>query len=178
MDRQCGDCQLCCALLPVKEIGKAANTRCEYQRHGKGCSLYRYVTFPRSCKVWTCVWLLGADSYDLRRPDRTHYVIDVMAEFVTSRDGDGNATPIPVIQVWVDPKFPDAHRDPALRRFLARRGLEGVAGLIRYGSDKAFFLLPPAMSHTGDFIEMKSNVTMNETEHTPQQIADTLREIL
>lgn len=40
MNRVCGDCQLCCLLMPVEEMGKKASVRCKYQRAGKGCSIY------------------------------------------------------------------------------------------------------------------------------------------
>ena len=42
--RKCGDCQLCCKLVPVADnlvgLHKPANTRCPYQRHHKGCTIY------------------------------------------------------------------------------------------------------------------------------------------
>ena len=71
MERKCGDCQLCCKLLPTKEIGKVANTRCEHQRTGKGCTIY--ARRPFSCSSWSCRWLLEDDTADLSRPDRAHY---------------------------------------------------------------------------------------------------------
>jgi hypothetical protein len=38
--RRCGDCQLCCKLLPTREVNKPANTRCQHQRAHKGCAIY------------------------------------------------------------------------------------------------------------------------------------------
>jgi len=32
MNRTCGGCTLCCKLLPVRELKKPANTRCQHQR--------------------------------------------------------------------------------------------------------------------------------------------------
>lgn len=117
MNRRCGDCTLCCKLLPAPELEKPAGARCSHQRHGKGCAVY--ARRPWSCATWTCRWLAGDDTSDLSRPDRVHYVIDVMPDFV--RVGPDSQA-VPVVQVWIDPDYPDAHRDPRLRAYLARRG--------------------------------------------------------
>jgi hypothetical protein len=37
MTRQCGDCQLCCKLLPVPPLQKAAGVACRFQKFHKGC---------------------------------------------------------------------------------------------------------------------------------------------
>ena len=39
MTRQCGSCTLCCKLIPVEELHKAAGQRCQHVRAGKGCSI-------------------------------------------------------------------------------------------------------------------------------------------
>ncbi len=79
-DRKCGDCSLCCKLLPMPELAKPANKRCKHQRYGKGCAIY--ARRPDSCRTWSCRWLLGEGTDDLPRPDRSHYVIDPMPDFV------------------------------------------------------------------------------------------------
>ena len=61
--RNCGDCQLCCKLVPTKEINKPANTRCKHQKVGKGCGIY--AQRPFSCMVWNCRWLVNDDTADL-----------------------------------------------------------------------------------------------------------------
>ena len=177
--RKCGGCTLCCRLLPVHHGASAggidlpgswhkkAGERCRHQRTGKGCAVYRQAGFPTACAIWNCRWLTGIDTQDMRRPDRAHYVLDVMPDYVTVTV-DGTATKIEVVQVWCDPKFPDAHRDPALRAYLARRGEEGVAALIRYSSKDAFFLAPPAMSSDGQFHENHDG--KSEPERSPQQM--------
>jgi len=38
--RVCGSCSLCCKLLPIPPLNKPAGKRCDYQRHGKGCTIY------------------------------------------------------------------------------------------------------------------------------------------
>lgn len=143
MMRQCGDCQLCCKLLPVPEIGKLANTKCKHQRHHVGCTVYH--NLPISCATWNCRWLVNDDTGDLSRPDRSHYVIDIMPDHVTAEMG-GVSGNIQVVQIWVDPKHPNAHRDPALRRYLERRASENTIGIVRYNASEAIVLLPPAMT--------------------------------
>src|SRR5437660_3422800 len=129
-ERQCGDCQLCCKLLPMKggdkpqfsetiaqlvELGimtaadaramepdfyKPAGKRCPHQRHGKGCAIY--ARRPFGCRFWNCRWLVNDDTAELSRPDRSHYVIDVSPDFVTLRhDDSGEPDVVSVIQVWV-----------------------------------------------------------------------------
>lgn len=163
-ERKCGDCQLCCKLLPTKEISKPANTRCQHQKTGKGCGIY--TQRPWSCRLWNCRWLLNDDTADLSRPDRSHYVIDVIPDYIQIEDNvTGELTPIPVLQIWIDPAFPDAHRDPHLRAYLARRGAtDGMAALIRNGSNDAFVLFPPALASDGKWHEEHSN--MREGEHS------------
>jgi hypothetical protein len=181
--RQCGDCQLCCKLLPmhagegnrnstaaemikagllsltdaataIKAWDKAAGKPCQYQRHSKGCTVYE--RRPFACRFWNCRWLVNNDCDDLRRPDRSHYVIDIMPDFVTLVDKDtGARTNVEVVQIWVDPKYLDAHRDPALRAYMERQGQKGIAAIIRWSSDKAMTIFPPNMSNDGEWHEVR-----------------------
>lgn len=145
-DRKCGRCSLCCKLLPMPELKKPANTPCRYQRFGKGCTVY--ARRPLSCQTWSCRWLLGVDTGDMPRPDHCHYVIDPIPDFVrmVNQETGELQVNVEVVQVWLDPGFPDAHRDPALRRYLLRRGDENVAALIRLNGQDAFALFPPQMA--------------------------------
>jgi len=158
--RQCGDCQLCCKLLPVRSLDKGAGERCRHQSHARGCKVYHQLgRVSPECRLWSCRWLVNDDAGDLRRPDRSHYVLDIMPEYVTLQDGEGKRTPIPVVQIWVDPSHPDAHRDPALRAWLQRRAIaEGVAGLVRYSDTAGFVIFPPSLSDDGQWHEAESNL--------------------
>lgn len=157
--RQCGGCTLCCKLLPmsaaagrardarflergvplfevaraIPEFDKAAGARCPLQRAGHGCKAY--AVRPLGCRFWSCAWLRGDDTGP--RPDRAHYVVDESPDFVTNAAG----VTMPVVQVWIDRDFPDAHRDPALRRYLLERWeRDGHAALIRFDNKAAMFL--------------------------------------
>lgn len=160
--RRCGACQLCCKLLPAKELDKPDNTRCQHQKVGVGCRIY--ASRPASCRFWSCRWLTMADTAELKRPDRSHYVLDPVPDYVTAVDNTtGAERVVPCIQIWCDPDYREAHRDPALRRFLERRAAEGGwCGLVRYGTGDAVLLVPPSMSENRRWNETGSMLTRRE----------------
>lgn len=166
--RKCGECTLCCKLISVRELNKDAGQRCDHQRMGKGCAIYE--KRPMSCRFWNCRWLVEDDTADLSRPDRSHYVVDIMPDFVTAMPDGGEKVHVQVVQVWVDPKYPDAHRDPALRAFLARRGEEGIAAIIRYNATDAFVLAPPAMNK-GEWREIRTAVSSGQSHSLAETAA-------
>lgn len=165
-ERQCGDCTLCCKLVPVRELDKGAGQRCLYQRHGAGCTIYAHR--PMSCQLWSCLWYADAPrTADLRRPDRSHYVIDIFPDFVEVTGGEETIR-LDVVVVWVDPKYPDAHRDPALRAMLER---QRSAALIRYSATDGFVIFPPELSPTGRWWERRREPGDSTTgEHTVEEI--------
>jgi hypothetical protein len=172
MTRQCGDCQLCCKLLPVQELGKLANQKCRHQKFGVGCAIY--TRCPRSCRLWSCQWLIGGEHTEtLRRPDRGRYVIDIIPEFITVRPHDGSSeTRVPVVQVWLDPRFPNAWRDAGLLAYLDQRSQQGFAALIRTSSHQASVLWPPRLTGEQEWKLMPS--AMCEAQHSADEIVDTL----
>lgn len=157
MTRACAGCTLCCKLIPVEELSKKAGHRCQHQRHGKGCAIYD--KRPLSCREWACLWLKGEEAGEplkLRRPDHVHYVLDEVPDIVRAVDQEtGQAQQIDVMQVWCDPKFPDAWKDPDLLDLLER---VGIVALVRYDSAKGFGLFPPSRSPDGKW--HRSNSTM------------------
>lgn len=147
--RRCASCTLCCKLLPVPPLGKKAGEKCKHQRF-KGCTVYHKPGMPPECMLWSCRWLVNDDTADLQRPNVSHYVIDIMPDHITLQDNQtGALMAIQVVQIWVDPAHPNAHRDPALRAYLLRRGEEGIAALVRYDAKRAMTLLPPNMIGSG-----------------------------
>lgn len=176
--RRCGECTLCCKLLPVKGLPfvKGAGERCKHQRMGKGCAIY--AARPASCRLWNCRWLGDPEATrDLRRPDRAHYVIDVMPDYVTVTDRDSSdQQKIPVLQIWCDAAHPDAHRDPALRAFLEAEGRQGFAALVRYAGDsgQGWALFSPTLTGKDHWVEVPTDRQMAAKEHTPDEIAAVL----
>lgn len=173
MNRQCGDCQLCCKLVPVKELNKKAGQRCKHQKFKKGCMIYHQPNkgFPSSCALWNCAWLVDEYAADLSRPDRSHYVVDIMPDFVTLQNKAGEDKHIGVIQVWCDPAYPTAHRDPALRAYIERRSQkEHIGALVRFDEEKAIFLAPPALTQD-DWFEKESTQPIKR-EHSIEELAE------
>lgn len=174
MTRQCGSCQACCTLLPTPEVPTLAGERCRHQRFRKGCAIYAERPLP--CRLWSCRWLVEDDTADLPRPDRAGYVIDILPDFVAIQDHvTGTERRLEVVQVWVDPRRPDAHRDPALRAYLERRAAEGKAALVRFDSQHAMVLFAPALSSTGKWVEHTSGC--RAAEHSAREVAVVLGEI-
>ncbi len=92
-----------------------------------------------------------------------------MPEFITLQSGDASED-IEVIQIWCDPRFPEAHRDPKLRAFLERRANEGVMALVRFGSDGgAIVLIAPCLNNANIWIEHKSQCSV---QHSVAEIFD------
>jgi len=170
--RSCGECTLCCRLLPVDDyvaidgrelpgaLHKPAGERCPHQRHN-GCAIYD--RRPDCCRMWSCRWLTSDDTRDIRRPDRCHYVIDITPDTVKWVDNaTGEWSEILAIQIWVDPKHPDAHKDPALRAYIERRGeLDRMVAIIRYSPRLGFVLFPPSMTTTGEWHEHRGEADPN-----------------
>jgi hypothetical protein len=155
LKRRCGDCTLCCKLVPVEGLNKPANTRCRHQSR-KGCAVYaRLGEVSPECRLWNCQWLVDPDTRELSRPDRARYVIDVMPDFIGMQNNEtGETISVPVMQVWCDPQYPDAHRDPALRRHMAHVAeTRSQMTLVRYGNDWSFVICPPALSDDGQWHE-------------------------
>lgn len=167
--RTCGDCQLCCRLLPVVDLGKPASTRCQHQCR-KGCAIYAHK--PISCEAWSCLWLQGDDTGP--RPDRAHLCVDPMPDFVVRIDDlTGERTKIGVWQVWCDPQHRDAHRAPAFRAWVYHQAnTVGMLVLIRYGSREGFLLVAPALPD-GEWIERQSGFAA-EPQHTPAEVREAL----
>src|SRR5260370_35340311 len=70
-----------------------------------------------------------------------------MREFVDAVPTDGPpAQTHEVIVVWIDPKYPDAHREPMFRRYLER---QGKPALIRFNERDGLVLAPPSVTGAG-----------------------------
>jgi Fe-S-cluster containining protein len=162
--RSCGDCQLCCKLLPVPPLHKAASVRCGHQRAGKGCAIYPQR--PLACRLFSCRWLADPDLAGMPRPDRCHYVVDIEPDYVTMTRPDKEPVRITVQQIWVDLAFPDAWRSDECRALMARMAERyRIASIIRWNSRDAVVVFPPAMASDHQWHEERGNVEhRNETE--------------
>ena len=73
MTRKCGGCQLCCEIFGVAELDKEQLKKCKHQCES-GCGIY--VTRPRECKIYQCLWKFDENVPEAHRPDRLGVVID------------------------------------------------------------------------------------------------------
>lgn len=197
MNRTCGGCTLCCKLLPMQhadkheyldvaeqmilagmvednyfrgamqDFDKPAGKPCPYQRHNKGCKVY--AKRPFGCRVWNCQWLGNTDTAALARPDRSHYVIDISPDYVIAGDDQtGESYTLPVMQVWVDPGFRDAYKDPAFLAFLKKQIDSGVVmgAIIRWNeredSMTLFYANGKWIEKTAGYIEPRSHSAMEK----------------
>lgn len=163
--RVCGDCQLCCKLVPVPAIEKPAGKRCKHARTGKGCVIYDHRPFD--CRSWSCRWLADrAHTEGMQRPDRAHFVIDLVPDTIKQKFGDGTERIISVIQIWLDPAFREVAKGAELRRYVALMADKyGFPSLIRLNSRDAYVLFAPSICSDGQWHEMGGNVTAhNEWE--------------
>jgi len=100
-----------------------------------------------------------------------------MPDFITIQYDDTSAPQdIQVVQIWVDPRHPDAWRDPDLMAYMERRGLEGIAAIIRYGESDSFVVFPPALCGDGEFHDMRDHGKGESLgrSHTPVEILGAL----
>lgn len=75
---QCGECTVCCTLLPVKWLNKPAGESCIHCQGG--CTIHDVK--PAECSDFECAWLQSnVDNPDLR-PDRCGII------FEKTTDGD------------------------------------------------------------------------------------------
>lgn len=160
-DRACGDCTLCCKLVPVKAIQKPRDEWCPHCDKKAGCTIY--AERPEECMLWSCIWLSDANQPEALKPRRTHCVFDRLIDHVRISGED-----LPVFQLWVDTAYPTAFRKPALLKEIDRLGkLYGCATLARIGY-KGILIVPPSISKREQFIEIEAPLTPPETWGEPE----------
>lgn len=166
--RQCNGCTLCCELVPVEELHKRGGEKCQYQKFQKGCTVYQTARMPLSCGFWNCRWLSNDDTADVARPDRSRCVIDVMPDYVDACDDKtGERTRIFAVQIWCDPKHPDAWEE--LKPYIDRQGKKGLCALIRYGEREAITVFPPSLTGK-DWIVIRDGKTEVTRDIIPYEV--------
>jgi hypothetical protein len=156
--RICGDCQLCCRLVATQldDQYKPAGVKCQHARYGKGCTIH--ARRPLACRTWSCRWLADPNTSGMPRPDRCHYVIDLMPEeMVLQPPGGGEPIKVAAVLVYLDPEFPDAHRAPELRAYLLRMAQRhGAPAVVRMNGRDVLALIPPPLTPDGAWREIRA----------------------
>ena len=110
------------------------------------------------------------------RPDRCHYVIDVIDDYIEMVHDDGKRERLGVIQVWVDPGFRDAYKAPELREYMLRMATEHrMATIIRYSSREALTIFPPPLCTDGQWHERRDGTIVDRTAEDRQVMEDLKR---
>ena len=131
--RSCGECNVCCSILEVKELEKKFNQRCPHLCE-RGCGIYE--TRPQACREWFCVWVVGT-APDAERPDRSGVVL----EQAHAHAANGKAGVMPVVAYEIRPGAFDSYWGDRMLKRLSRKLL---IGLVPFGGEQPTrFIGPP-----------------------------------
>lgn len=134
--RLCGRCTVCCVVMRVEALAKAAHTACEHAGP-RGCR--QYAQRPQQCRVWHCLWQISKLP-DVWRPDKSGVVLDV-AE-TTAEIG---AVPVPHEQVVLAYEaWPDAFAGALATRLLRHLTEQQQLIVLRPWNGRRYFLGPTA----------------------------------
>jgi hypothetical protein len=143
--RKCGDCSLCCKLVPVPSIDKPENVWCKHCKPGKGgCAIQD--NKPVSCALWHCAWLLDSHLGEHWFPRTSKMVMH------PSREATGDRSWI----VAVDPGFPLKWREEPYFTELTRIAdwqLSAYGSLLKVCVGERTF----AVSPTGQVVEISKD---------------------
>ena len=112
VQRQCGECTLCCKVMGIKEddFQKPKDEWCQHAKKKCGCSIYD--TRPSICKGFECLWLRGQFGGPELRPDKIHGVVTPTTDglnWVVHEDigypGVARLKLMPIINTWLAQKL-------------------------------------------------------------------------
>jgi len=156
-ERECGPCSMCCRLLPVAQLDKPADQWCVHARPGRGgCAIY--ADRPPACRSFSCLWLTSPETLpdEELRPDRCHAVFDPRHDKIEVGP-PGQRRMVSVLLVWVDGRYPDAHRAPLLRRVMEAAAEQArTPTIVRIGK-RGLLILAPCLSRAGRWEEIDTN---------------------
>ena len=115
--RECGECSMCCKLLPIEdpELKKAAGKWCQHCHPKRGgCTIYE--TRPAVCRSFACVWLTTPQMGDAWWPAKSKIVV------VGADEND----PTDNITYIVDPAFPTRWRAAPYYAEIKKRAIGGL----------------------------------------------------
>ena len=75
--KECGDCTLCCLLLPVPGVKEGINTNCRFCTHH--CTIYNN-NRPTICSTFDCEWLLKENMSDELKPNKCNVIFEYINE--------------------------------------------------------------------------------------------------
>ncbi len=87
---------MCCKVIAIPEMPKAAGVWCSKAAPGKGCSIYG--TRPLGCQTFYCHWMIDVKLGPEWKPERAKFVLHAGNEGIGGK----------LIILSVDPSFPNA----------------------------------------------------------------------
>jgi hypothetical protein len=108
--------------------------------------------------MFACRWLADPDATaGMPRPDRTHYVIDMMLDKVRIAENGKEPVDLDALQIWIDPAFPQAAHAPELRAYMLRMAEQhGYVSLLRYSNRVSTAVFPPCLCADREWHEVTS----------------------
>jgi hypothetical protein len=118
--RICGSCTLCCKVLGVTELNKAAGVMCSYAVAGKGCSIRPHR--PQQCRQYFCAWRIDPNLDSTWKPEICGFVLGISLHygaFMVTVDPDRplawKAQPYYArLKQWAERAFPENKRIVAM----------------------------------------------------------------
>tara|TARA_R110000787_G_scaffold70330_1_gene156424 strand:- start:219 stop:869 length:651 start_codon:yes stop_codon:yes gene_type:complete len=89
--RSCGDCTLCCKLVPVPALQKEGHEWCKHCAIGEGCKIYK--DRPLDCQGFECFWHAGL-TLEKYKPNKVGF-------YMTS--DSANDAAMSMIKVYTEP---------------------------------------------------------------------------
>lgn len=80
--KTCGECDVCCRVLEVRELNKPEYTDCVHRKKGGGCGIWTDPSRPHVCGAWNCAFLYGWIP-DHLRPDKCGVMLYPVAAHMT-----------------------------------------------------------------------------------------------
>jgi len=71
---KCGECTLCCELLPVHFLDKPPLEKCKFAVECQGCSIYK--DRPEECSSFDCMYFQSEKISEELRPDKCHVIFE------------------------------------------------------------------------------------------------------
>lgn len=75
--RECGDCTLCCLLLPVPGVKVGVNTNCKFCTDK--CSIHD--NRPNICSTFDCEWLLKDEMSEDLKPNKCNVIFEHINDY-------------------------------------------------------------------------------------------------
>jgi hypothetical protein len=138
--RECGSCMMCCKVTSISEpeLQKPCGIWCQHAIKGRGCGIYD--ARPRVCRDFHCHWLINSNLGPEWKPERCKFVLF------------GNPNIRNVIEILVDPAFPNAWMKPPYYETIKRWAVDAAERnrfvLIQIGS-RFVAVLPDRVTELG-----------------------------